>query len=176
MNIGIQFLVLPIGMAAVASMIWHREVIPVPIALWLGSTVTLLAGWVMWWLPYRVLLGASVKDVIGAFVASKALGHTVTMSAVKSLYTERIPWLRTNKFPELPLGLGALLTARVELALGVGLLLAGIAALMLLPHPGLLLLLVIGGFYQSFGYLAAPAMAVVAERDLTAESKSGPGR
>ncbi len=140
--------------------------IPVPGALWLSSTVILFAGWVMWWLPYRVLLRAPTRDVIGAFVASKALNHTVTMSAVKSLYTRRIPWLRTNKFPALPLGLGALAAATVELALGLALLLGGAGALLLLPHPGLLLLFVIGGVYQSLSYLAAPALAVLAEREV----------
>lgn len=170
MNIGLQFLILPLGAAAVASMIWHGEVIAVPAPLWLASTVTLLGGWVMWWLPYRVLMSASMADVLGAFVASKALGHTITMSSVTSLYRQRIPWLRTSKFPELPLGLGALMAAKVELVLGVGMLAAGICALRLLPHPGLLLLLVIGGFYQALGYLAAPAMAVLAERDVATES------
>jgi glycosyl transferase family 2 len=169
LNIGLQFVVMPLYAAAVCSMLWHREVIPVPGALWLCSTVTLFGGWVMWWLPYRALLGASMQDVIGAFVASKALGHTITMSAVKSLYTKRIHWQRTNKFPALPLGLGALAAAKVELLLGMTLLLGGIAALVLLPHPGLLLLLVIGGLYGSLGYLAAPALALLAERDVVME-------
>lgn len=169
MNIGLQYLILPLGAAAVGSMIWHREVIAVPAALWLASTVTLVGGWVMWWLPYRVLLGASISDVVGAFVASKALGHTITMSAVKSLYTDRIPWQRTSKFPELPLGLGALMAARVELVLGFSMLMAGVCALMVLPHLGLMLLLVIGGFYQSLSYLAAPIMAMLAERDVVTE-------
>jgi hypothetical protein len=169
LNIGLQFMVLPLYAAAVCSMVWHREVIPVPGALWLTSTVVLFGGWVMWWLPYRALLGASMRDVIGAFVASKALNHTVTMSAVKSLYTQRIPWQRTNKFPALPLGLGALAAAKVELMLGLALLLGGVGALMLLPHPGLLLLFVIGGLYQSLSYLAAPALAVLAEREVAQE-------
>lgn len=166
LNIGLQFVVMPLYAAAVCSMVWHSEVIPVPGALWLSSTVVLFGGWVMWWLPYRALLRASMRDVIGAFAASKALSHTVTMSAVKSLYTERIQWQRTNKFPALPLGLGALVSAKVELLLAVALLLGGIGALALLPHPGLVLLLVIGGLYQSLSYLAAPVLAVLAERDV----------
>ena len=170
LNIGLQFLILPVGAAAVGSMIWHHEIIAVPPALWLASTVTLVSGWIMWWLPYRALLGASMPDVIGAFVASKALGHTITMSSVKSLYTRRIPWLRTSKFAELPLGLGALMATKAELALGAATLAAGVAALLLVPRPGLLLLLVIGGFYQALGYLAAPVMAVLSERDVATES------
>ncbi|MBI3539458.1 MAG: glycosyltransferase, partial [Candidatus Eisenbacteria bacterium] len=169
LNIGLQFMVLPLYAAAVCSMVWHREVIPVPGVLWLSSTVILFGGWVMWWLPYRALLRASMRDVLGAFVASKALSHTVTMSAVKSLYTRRIPWQRTNKFPALPLGLGTLATARVELMLGLALLLGGAGALLLLPHPGLLLLFVIGGVYQSLSYLAAPALAMLAEREVALE-------
>jgi len=169
LNVGLQFVVMPVYAAAACSMLWHREVIPVPGALWLCSTVILVGGWVMWWLPYRALLRASMQDVIGAFVASKALGHTITMSAVKSLYTQRIRWHRTNKFPALPLGLGVLATAKVQLLLGVTLLFGGIGALVLLPHPGLLLLLVIGGLYGSLGYLAAPAVAMLAERDVAME-------
>jgi hypothetical protein len=57
----------------------------------MNSANALFGGWVMWWLPYRAMLGASVRDVLGAFVASKALNHTITMSAAKSFYTERIP-------------------------------------------------------------------------------------
>jgi cellulose synthase/poly-beta-1,6-N-acetylglucosamine synthase-like glycosyltransferase len=171
LNVGLQFLLLPFAAAAVGSIVWHREVIPVPAALWLSSSVVLFSGWVMWWLPYRVLLRASMKDVLGAFVASKALNHTVTMSAVKSLYTQRIPWLRTSKFPALPLGLGAVASAGAELLLGLALLMGGMVAFLLLPHPGLLLLLVIGGLYQSLSYLAAPALAVLAERELIMEGR-----
>jgi cellulose synthase/poly-beta-1,6-N-acetylglucosamine synthase-like glycosyltransferase len=171
LSVGLQFMLIPFAAAAVGSMIWHHEIIPVPAALWLSSTVVLFGGWVMWWLPYRFLLRASARDALGAFVASKALNHTVTMSAVKSLHTQRIPWLRTNKFPALPLGLGALASAGTELVLGLTLLLAGIAAFLLLPHPGLLLLLVIGGIYQSLGYLAAPALAILAERELVLNGK-----
>jgi cellulose synthase/poly-beta-1,6-N-acetylglucosamine synthase-like glycosyltransferase len=170
LNVGFQLLVLPIGAAAVGSMIWHHEVVPVPSALWLVSTVTLFGGWVMWWLPYRVLLRARIPDVLGAFVASKALVHTITMSAAKSVFTSRIPWLRTNKFPALPLGLGALADARTELLLSFVLISAALSAMLLLPHPGLLLLLAIGGFYQGLNYLAAPAMALLAERDVATES------
>lgn len=169
LNIGLQFIVMPLYAAAVCSMVWHREVIAVPGALWLSATVVLVGGWVMWWLPYRALLRASAQDLIGAFVASKALSHTVTMSAVKSLYTERIHWQRTDKFPALPLGLGVLATVKVELALGVALLLGGIGALAVLPHPGLVLLLVIGGLYQSLSYLSAPVLAMLSERDVVRE-------
>jgi hypothetical protein len=88
---------------------------------------------------------------------------------VKSLYTERIHWQRTDKFPALPLGLGVLATVKVELALGVALLLGGIGALALLPHPGLVLLLVIGGLYQSLSYLSAPVLAMLSERDVVRE-------
>lgn len=171
LNVGLQFLLLPFAAAAVASMVWHREVIPVPGALWLNSTVILVGGWVMWWLPYRALLRAPMKDVLGAFVASKALNHTVTMSAVKSLYTTRIPWLRTNKFPALPLGLRAVACAGVELFLGLALILGGTVTLLLLPHPGLVLLLVIGGLYQSFSYLAAATLAVLAEREVVMQER-----
>src|SRR5262249_49313281 len=135
LNIGFQLLVLPLGAAAAGSMVWHHEVVPVPAALWLVSTLTLFGGGVMWWLPYRVLLRASVPDVLGAFVASKALCHTITMSAAKSLYTNRIPWLRTNKFPALPLGLGALADAKVELLLSFVLFSAGGAPPGPFPHP-----------------------------------------
>src|SRR5262249_30349140 len=57
-----------------------------------------------------------------------------------------------------------------EESLHRSLLSAGVAALVLLPHRGLVLLLVIGGFYQGLSYLAAPAMAMLAERDVATES------
>jgi hypothetical protein len=152
-------------------MVWHREIIPVPPVLWLSSTIVLFGGWFMWWLPYRALLRAGWRDILAAFAASKALNHTITMSAVKSLYTDRIPWVRTNKFPVLPLGLGAMASTGAELFLGVALIVGGTTALVLLPHPGLLLMLAIGGFYQSLSYLAAPALAVIAERDIVQQTR-----
>ena len=169
-NIGLGLLLLPVGVAVITSMLVHREVVHVPLVLWVTAPVLLITGFVLHWLVYRVVMVCSWKDELGALVASMALSYTIATASLWALFTRRIPWRRTDKFKAVPLGLGALGCVRTELLLGVATLLFAIGALAAVPQFGfhLLILLIIGAICQSFNYLAAPALALLAERDIRA--------
>jgi hypothetical protein len=66
----------------------------------------------------------------------------------------------------LPAGLGALNCVRGELVLGLGGLSIGFGSLAAAPEFGLQTLLATGVIYQGLCYLAAPALALLAERDV----------
>jgi hypothetical protein len=166
LNVGLGFMLLPVGLAVITSMVAHREVVPVPLVLWLTATVLLITGFAIRWLVYRVVIGCSLFDMFCALIASKSLTHTVTMASIWGAITRSIPWQRTNKFKALPLGLGAIGHAQAELVAGIlALLLAG-GLFAYMPQQGLLLMFLIGAVYQALDYLAAPAMALIASRDI----------
>jgi hypothetical protein len=151
-------------------MVLHHEVIRVPPALWAAASVSLAVEFVHWWLVYRITMGARLRATLGAFIASKSLHHTITISSVWALFTREIPWRRTNKFRVSASGLGALWQVPWELAFGLGGLLFAGAALAALPAQGLVFMLLIGAIYQSLNYLAAPVLALLAERDIRSRS------
>jgi hypothetical protein len=166
LNPGLALLLTPLGVAVSASMMLHGEVVQVPLVLALATFVILASGFAHRWLVYRVIMGCSLKDALGAFVAGSALNHTRGMASLCSLFNRSIPWHRTNKFKALPSGLAALNSARTESLLGLALLAFGVAALTKFPQPGLHLLFIIAVFFQSISYLTAPALALLAEWDI----------
>lgn len=166
LNIGLRFLMIPVSFAIVASMLIHREVVNVPLVLWVSTSISLLGGLTHWWMVYRGVMGCSWKDMLGALLASRALSHTIAIASFWGVFTREIPWFRTNKFKTLPLGLGALSSARVEVALGLATLTFAIIASNVLPGHGLHFMLIIGALFQSLDYFAAPALALLAERDI----------
>jgi hypothetical protein len=164
--VGVGFLLMPLGVGVVASMLAHREVVPVPFALWLVITVLLVTGVALRFLVFWFVIGCSLRDAVCAAVASKSLSHTVTIASLRSVFTRTMPWRRTNKFKTLPSGFRALSSARTELLLGTLALGVALAVFVALPKPGLLLMLAIGAVLLSLRYFAAPTMALVAERDI----------
>jgi len=168
--VGLRSLFIPIAVALIVSMVLHHEVIRAPLALWAAASVSLAAEFVHWWLVYRITMGARLRATLGAFIASKSLYHTITISSVWALFTREIPWRRTNKFRVSASGLGALWQVPWELAFGLGGLLFAGVALAALPAQGLVLMLLIGALYQSLNYLAAPVLALLAERDIRRRS------
>lgn len=160
--VGLRLLFLPVAAAVIVSMIAQREVVSVPMALWVAATVSLAGEFVHWWLAYRVTMRCSLNDTIGALIASKALHHTITVSSLSALFVKRIPWRRTNKFKVRP-SLRGPLAAWPELLLGLGALAFAAAAYAGLPQRGLVLMLVLGAVYQGLNYLSAPALALLAE-------------
>jgi hypothetical protein len=165
LNIGLGLLLMPLGLAVLASMAVHREVIAIPPALWIAATVVLASGIALKWAIYR-MMGCPLSDAIGASIASRALHHTISVASAAAALSVPAHWRRTNKFRTRQTWLNALRGVRIELALGVfGLGSAG-AVLLLLPRSGLATMLVIGATMQSAGYLAAVAMAVVAYASL----------
>jgi cellulose synthase/poly-beta-1,6-N-acetylglucosamine synthase-like glycosyltransferase len=168
LNVGVGLLLVPLGLAVIASMLLQHEVVQVPLEMWLAATVLLPSGYVLQWLTYRTAVGCSVRDMLGAMLASAALHHTIATASLRALLTQRIPWYRTSKFSALPLGLGALGDARTELLLAVFTIGAAGFAIARLPQPGLHLMLLIGAILQGTTYLAAPLLALLAERDVHA--------
>jgi hypothetical protein len=168
LNVGLGLLLLPLALGVLVSMLLQHEVVPVPLELWLAASVLLPSGYVLQWLTYRTAVGCSVRDMLGAMLASAALHHTIATASLRALLTRRIPWYRTSKFTALPLGLGAVADARTELLLAV--LAIGVAAFALtrLPQAGLHVVLLIGAALQGTTYLAAPVLALLAERDIRA--------
>jgi cellulose synthase/poly-beta-1,6-N-acetylglucosamine synthase-like glycosyltransferase len=172
LNIGLRFLLIPVSFAIVASMLIHREVVNVPLVLWVSASTSLVGGIAHWLMVYRGVMGCSWKDMLGAVLASRALSHTVAIASFWGVFTREIPWFRTNKFKALPLGLEALSSARVEVALGLATLTFAIVASNVLPGPGLHFMLIIGALYQSLDYFTAPALALLAERDVRVRQAS----
>jgi cellulose synthase/poly-beta-1,6-N-acetylglucosamine synthase-like glycosyltransferase len=166
LNMGLGFLLIPFGIATVISMLLHGEVVDIPNTLWITSSVALTSGLALLWLIYRVFLRCSLKDTIGALIASRALNHTYSMASIQALFIPQIPWKRTNKFKSLPLGLGALASVQTELSIGAAMLLFAGAALSFFPQTGLHLMLLIGILLRSLDYFAAPVMAILAENDV----------
>jgi cellulose synthase/poly-beta-1,6-N-acetylglucosamine synthase-like glycosyltransferase len=172
LNIGLGFLLTPVAIAAIISMTMHGEVVHIPNALWISSSVLLTGTLALSLLIYRVFLKCSLRDSIGALVASRALNHTYIMASIMGLFTKQIPWQRTNKFKSLPLGLAALNSAQTELMIGVAMLLFTGVTLSLFPQVGVHFILLIGVLLRSFDYIAAPFMAILAERDIIAEQSA----
>lgn len=172
-NIGLSFLLTPIAIAVVISMLANREYVDVPDALWITSSVMLASTLALWGLTYRVFLKCSIKDTIGAFIASRSLNHTYITASIQGIFTRETEWRRTNKFKALPLGLVAISSAQTELFLGIGMAVFVTAALLFLPQAGLHFMLLIGILVRCFDYLAAPGLALLAENDLRAQHDLG---
>jgi cellulose synthase/poly-beta-1,6-N-acetylglucosamine synthase-like glycosyltransferase len=169
LNIGLGFLLTPVAIATLVSMLIHGEVIDIPTTLWITSSTMFVSGFTLWWLVYKVFLGCSLKDSLGALVASRSLSHTYIMASILGLFTPQTPWQRTNKFKVLPAGFGALSSAQPELLLGFATLLFAVVALSFFPYAGLHLMMLVGILLRSFDYLAAPVMALLAERDIRSQ-------
>jgi cellulose synthase/poly-beta-1,6-N-acetylglucosamine synthase-like glycosyltransferase len=156
----------PLAIAVLGSMALHGEVVKVPFPLWVAATVLLLGNLALRWLTYRVVLGARLREALGAFLASSALSHVVVVASLWGLVGREVPWRRTNKFRARSCGITALATVRTELVLGLSYLALAAAVVVALPHAGVAVMLAIGVMLQGATYLAAPAMALIADRDL----------
>ncbi len=165
-NVGLGVLLTPIMVAIITSMVIHKEIVQVPFTLWLTATITLVSGFVLNVVLYRVTLGCGLKDTVGALIASKSLSHTISVASVQAIFKSCMPWHRTSKFRTPIHLLRAIATTKTELSLGIFLLLVVIFAFYLVPFPGLLLMLLIGIVYRAFDYLTAPLLAILAERSI----------
>ncbi len=172
LNLGLGALFIPFGFATMVSMIFHREVVNIPSVLWMTSLIVLFSSFTLRWLIYHVYMKCPLKDTIGAYIANSALSHTYIVASIKCLFTGEIEWQRTNKFKALPLGLGAVTSAQTELFIGISILVSGGFALYLLPGLGLHSMLGVAMMMRSLDYLAAPAMALLAEHDVKKSRES----
>lgn len=169
LNIGLGFLLIPFAIATLISMLINQETVQIPVELWITSFITLISWFALFCLTYRVFLRCSLRDTIGALIASRALNHTYIIASILCLFTKEIAWQRTNKFKTLPLGLGALGAAQTELLLGIAILSFAAVALSLSPPGGINLFLIGGIMFRCFDYLAAPGLVLLSEKDLRAQ-------
>ncbi len=171
-GVGLGLLLLPLGVALLASIALHREVIAIPFALWAMAFVGLASGLASTALIYRVVLRCSLSDFLGAFIASRSLSHVVAVASAWAIVTRTIPWRRTSKFKPLSLGpLAAVRSAQTELVIGLLVLVAAGASALALRPQGLVVMLLIGAVMQSLNYLAAPVAALLSERHVRAQQE-----
>jgi hypothetical protein len=95
--IGLRLLVVPIGLSAVGSMIWHHEIVPLPGPLWAAATSVLVTSWAMRWLVYRRAVGATAKQALGAMLAYFALTHVISVASALDSLGRSAAWQRTIK-------------------------------------------------------------------------------
>lgn len=161
--IGLQLLLLPLGLALITSIVIHGETIPVPIVLWIAATVGLGSTFASTWLIYRAVMGCSLRETLGALIATKSLSHTVAMASLWAIVTRSIPWRRTSKFKPSSLGLRTFRSARTELVLGVLSLGTAVGLFVVLRPSGFVVLLLLGALLRSLDYFAAPVAALMSE-------------
>lgn len=159
-----QIPILLIGIASIASMIIHQEIIHVPFELWLTATITLLSTPLLTALMYRATVKAKFVDILGQALAAKALGHVVIHAALRTALTGNADWNRTSKFKSAQSYLMALWQTKEEIIIGFCLAVFVVISYIIFPYQGLSLMLLIGVFYMALGYFAAPLMAIIGVR------------
>ena len=163
---------LPLGLVTLTSILYHQEVIVVPMAIWIAIVVVLPAALATGWLAYRLLGCKSLGDTIFATLAALSLMHIRFVGAFVALFGGRsLKWKRTNKFKALPDRLKAIESTQTESILALVFILLGCS---LLPQassdpPDLLFLVTFGLFGTAIVYLTAPLMALLAEYELRRE-------
>lgn len=139
-----------------------------PKEFWLAAVSLLMSRLLLNWLEYR-MLGATFKEFLLSQFAGASLLHTCEVASVKGLFSRKpLKWNRTNKFKALPTGLRALQSTSTEMIRG--LVSVGTASIVLLygkgPVSSVVTLGAITMATLGLSYLAAPVMAILAERDL----------
>jgi hypothetical protein len=175
MSVAPSTALVPVGAAFAVSVGLHGEVVAVPAPLWVAMAVLLATGAFHFWLVYRCLLGARWRDMLGAKLAAKSLAHVATVAQVSALLGRPVAWRRTDKFRRPGRGWRALRCVRTELVLAAVSIAFGVLALAAFPRTGIAVLLEVAILLQGVVYLAAPAMTLLAERDLNlSAASSGP--
>lgn len=165
-SLAMELLATPLAVAVLASMAIHRESVPLPLPLWIAWTTILLGEHGLRFLTYRALLGGRVRDGVRAFVASSALMLTIRVASFLAAIGWTAKWRRTDKFPAQSRGIAVLKPVWPEVSLSISYLTLAAAAIVVLRHSSFAIALAIGIAMQGLVYLAAPAMALLADRDL----------
>ncbi|BAS11720.1 glycosyltransferase [Arthrobacter sp. Hiyo8] len=170
--IGLRAIALPLGALSAISMAIQHERISMPFALYIGATAVLVSSTALRLLVYRRLVGATLSQTVCGTLAFAALHHVIVVASLAALFGRPAKWERTSKFPAARRRLGALNDTLVEGSLGLtGLVIA--AVLFLADSSGLITMFAIALAAQSLMYLASPALALVADRDLSTENAAG---
>ena len=164
-GVGLGLLAMPLLAATLISMLVHGEVVRVPVALWIASSVLLAATLLTRFLTYRVAVGASLKDTVGGLLATAALSHVITVASARAVSGGTAEWRRTDKFRATGSGLRAILEASTETVLA-GIFFALALAAIVVSDGGMVTMIGIGFAMTAMSYLAAPALAVIADRDI----------
>lgn len=169
LNIALNFLLTPIGLITLGSLVYHKEFIEIPQVMILSAVLYYLGLITLDLLTYLKLMKCSLKDTLGAMFASCSLNHTYIAASTLCLFKNEIPWHRTNKFKPLPLGLNAISCIKTELLMGFLLLILSVPVLITLPFSGLHLFIAGGMALSSFSYIAAFIMAMIAEFNIKSQ-------
>jgi Glycosyltransferase like family 2 len=164
-GIGLRALCFLWAAAAAMSMIAHHEHIRMPAALWAAATCLLASTVLMRWLTYQRIVGATPRQALGGILAFAALTHVITIASLRAMIGRPAHWQRTDKFRQPRRGLRALGDASTETTLGLAGLAAGIG-LAVFSTGSIVTTLAIGLALQALTYLAAPILAIAADRSL----------
>jgi hypothetical protein len=164
--VGVRLLVIPLGAAALVSMLWHHERVRMPLPLWIAATVLLASSVWMRWLVFRHPVSATLRQALAGLLAYMALTHVITVASLTAIRGTPMPWHRTDKFLPAARRHAALASTTVESVLAVSCLTVAAIAIAVIPHGGIVLALALGLAWQGLTYAAAPAVAAVAESDL----------
>jgi hypothetical protein len=157
-------LILPIGLAAVTSMIVHGERLPMPFSLWVAVTALTATTALTRWAAYRKLLGARFLDWLLGSLATASLAHVVLVANLTAILGRPATWQRTDKFRRPRRGLRALAAARTETILSACFLATGALGIGLAPQGGLTAMLAIGLILRGVQYATAPVLTLIADR------------
>src|SRR5215472_1096695 len=171
MCIGVRTLCFPLAAGAAASMIAHHERVQMPAELWIAATCLLAGNLIMRALTYHRVVRASIRQALGGILAFAALTHVITTASLRALARHPARWQRTSKFRQRRRGLRALTQASSETALGLAGLVAA-AVLVAANSGGIATALAIGLAVQALTYLAAPVVAIAADRGLDHTAKA----
>lgn len=168
---GVALLAVPVGICAAASLSVHHEFVAVPRCLLFAGGAGLIGGIAWRVLLCQTALGCSLADMMRAGLAKSALSLTIASAGARGVLTQNMPWRRTSKFPCAPSVRRAIRSAVPELLSGA--VVTGVGSLVLLRFPfrGLLAMLGVALVLDGVRYLAAPALAIRAERDLRREAE-----
>jgi cellulose synthase/poly-beta-1,6-N-acetylglucosamine synthase-like glycosyltransferase len=168
--IGVRFVTIPVMAAAALSMVIAREVIPVPLALWITATTMVVSSIVMRFAVLRHVLGSSLRLALGSVLAYFSLTLVIQTSSLRAVLGLPAMWERTEKFRASHHRAAALRSARTETICGcaaLGLAAIGLAAL---PHGGVAMMLLLGVAMVGAVYLTSVVVALIADHDLSSRS------
>jgi cellulose synthase/poly-beta-1,6-N-acetylglucosamine synthase-like glycosyltransferase len=168
-TIGLSSLLIPLNIAVVLSMLYHREYIEVPLVLYISATVLVFSSIILSFYIYRKVVGATFTQTIGGLIASMSLAHVISTASISALFTNNFAWHRTNKFKESPALFKAFQATLAETLIGVTTLITSCAMFLWAPKKGVIVMIIIGLFLKGATYLTAPYMAWLANRELAAK-------
>lgn len=166
LNIGLGFLLTPLYILTLLSMTIHKETINVPGVIFHAGIIYIVGTLILKLLVYRRVMNCSLVDTIGAYLASNSLNHTYITASLMCMVTREIPWVRTNKFKSLPLGLNSLGQVQSELIIGLLFISIPVVAYFAIPYSGFHYILATTLAIKSTDYFSAPLLAMLSEYDL----------